>query len=187
LENINLTNIIIVQISHMKLRTLLVLSLVTLFIACSSEKDKSAAEIKAMETADTALYSKANTEKLVVAYQDFIDKYPDDPHTPEYTFMAGNRLSMLDRNRESIDMLNRYYTKYPDGAKADVALFTMAFIYDSKLQDFQKAKETYELLISKYPNSKYVENSRQAIPQLGKTPEEIMQGFLKKDSLNGVQ
>jgi hypothetical protein len=57
-------------------------------------------------------------------------------------------------------------------------------VYENSLQDYGKAKTVYTEFIRKYPESELVEDARISIRNLGKSPEEILESLLKKDSIS---
>ena len=60
-------------------------------------------------------------------------------------------------------------------------LFMAGFILANDLQDFDSAKETYELYLEKYPNGQLADDARVELENLGKTPEEILLEKIKTD------
>jgi len=62
---------------------------------------------------------------------------------------------------------------------APQALFQAAFIYENQLADTAKARETYERFLSYYPDHKLAPDARRSIELLGKSPEKIIEEFLK--------
>jgi outer membrane protein assembly factor BamD (BamD/ComL family) len=63
-------------------------------------------------------------------------------------------------------------------------MFMQAYVYENSLQDYGKAKTVYTEFIRKYPESELVEDARISIRNLGKSPEEILESLLKKDSIS---
>ena len=80
--------------------------------------------------------------------------------------------------QESIRMVDRLVTDYPDYENNPVALFMLAsYVYDEQLGDLDKARETYQGIIDKYPGSPFANDAAIAITQLGMTPEELVRMF----------
>lgn len=66
----------------------------------------------------------------------------------------------------------------PGHPKAPTALFMMGFIYENDLKDMDKARETYELFLKRYPKDPdYVDDAQNALKYLGMSPEDIIKQF----------
>ena len=52
---------------------------------------------------------------------------------------------------------------------------------DNYLNDDEQAKTIYEEVIAKYPTSTYANDAKAAIKNLGKTDEELIKEFKKKN------
>ena len=80
--------------------------------------------------------------------------------------------------QESIKMVDRLITDYPDYENNPVALFMLAsFVYDEQMHDLDKARETYQRVIDEYPGTPFANDAAIAITQLGMTPEELVRMF----------
>ncbi len=53
------------------------------------------------------------------------------------------------------------------------------FILANELQDYEAARKSYELYLSKFPNGELADDAKVELANLGKTPEEIL-----KDKIN---
>ena len=157
---------------------ILALGLVSIFtiVACHSPKEKSLVEIKKMEAADSIFSPKA-IEDLKTAYLDFANKYPDDELSPEFIFKSAQRCNAIAQHEQAIKLFQSVIDKYPKSKRCEEALFLQGYIYENSLNDLSKAKEVYTSFIKKYPTSELTEDARLAIQNLGKTPEEILNGF----------
>ena len=49
---------------------------------------------------------------------------------------------------------------YGDDLLADKAAYNLALLYEEKYQNIEKASELYQLILSNYPNSLYVDDAR---------------------------
>jgi len=49
------------------------------------------------------------------------------------------------------------------------------------LQNYDKATEIYEDFIAKYPESAFADDARISIDNMGKTPEELIQEFERRN------
>ncbi|MEN0050497.1 MAG: tetratricopeptide repeat protein [Bacteroidota bacterium] len=71
-------------------------------------------------------------------------------------------------------------SRYPDTKESEQALFRTAFIYDNDLGEMEKAKETYQAFINKYPNSEFADDAQFLLQNIGKDDAEILESLLKK-------
>ncbi len=60
----------------------------------------------------------------------------------------------------AMQLFQQIVDKYPEDVLADDALYKMADLYDTILNDKEKAKETFQLFIEKYPGSLYAVDAR---------------------------
>ena len=85
------------------------------------------------------------------------------------------------QSTQAINYFNTVYTKYPNFDKAPYCLFLQGFIYESQLNDTAKARQVYQQVIEKYPNERIAEDAKASIDNMGKTPEELIREFEKKN------
>lgn len=148
--------------------------------ACQSPKEKQIDRIKSLELSDSSFNVNIMNE-LNTAYIDFTEKYPDDAHTPEYMLKAAQRSSVLGKPNESIALFNKIIEKYSNSNFCEEALFLKAYTYENNLNESDKAKQAYEEFIKKYPKSQLVEDAKLSLQNVGKSPEELLEGLSDKD------
>jgi outer membrane protein assembly factor BamD (BamD/ComL family) len=146
-------------------------------------KEKMEANIDTMEA---KLHAKpemdlSTASATVALYADYANNFPDDPKTADYLFKAGEISSSMRQGKQAIGFFNTVYTKYPKYEKAPYSLFLQGFIYESQLNDTTKAKEIYKQVIEKYPNERIAEDAKASIDNMGKSPEELIREFEKKN------
>lgn len=113
--------------------------------------------------------------KVAKKYCKFVEQNPNDSTASTWLFHAMEINVMLEEIDKSIELGNKLIEQYPESKWAPRTLFFMAnYIYDERLHDLDKARATYEQLISDYPNSDLVDDAQQSIKFLGLTPEEIL-------------
>ena len=73
--------------------------------------------------------------------------------------------------------------EFPDFKNRGAAIFLLAQLYDdaSKLNNEEEAAQWYRQVIREYPKSPYAEDAKAAIKNFGKTDEQLIQEFLKKN------
>lgn len=128
-------------------------------------------------------FSKA--KDMIALYADFVKKYPDDEKTEDYLFKAGEVSMGTMQSNVAIKYFEQHYLKFPKAEKAPYSLFMQGFIYETQLQNTEKAKWYYEKFIRDFPTHKLAEDAKYSIANLGKSEEELIREFeakLKGDS-----
>jgi len=157
--------------------------------SCTSEQQKLEQAIAAKEKelyGDSTMkvdFSKA--KDMIALYGDFVKKYPDDEKAEDYLFKAGEVSMGTMQSNVAIKYFEQYYLKFPKAEKAPYSLFMQGFIYETQLQNTEKAKWCYEKFISDFPDHKLAQDAKYSIANLGKSEEELIREFeakLKGDS-----
>lgn len=89
--------------------------------------------------------------KMRAAYLSYVNSYPKDSIAPEYLFRAAEIALNNNKPLDACSYLYRIKNQYPDYPRMPGVLFQMGHIYDSRLNDIQKAKKYYGLFLRKYP------------------------------------
>lgn len=159
-------------------RHLIIAALSALILAsCSTppSASKKAAEISKLETqAKKDITDTVNMKQLLKEYRQYASTFPDDSLTPIYLMKSAKFFDYFLLPDSAIEVYNKIYTQYPNFPKANMALFSEAFIYNNEKHDLPKAKALYNEYIGKYPNTPLAKNAAIEIYNLGKTPEQIM-------------
>jgi tetratricopeptide (TPR) repeat protein len=93
---------------------------------------------------------------------------------------AANMAKANEQYNKAVQLYSRIATKIPESAKARTALFMQAVVYESDLNDVEKARKTYQEFLSLYStDTAYADDVRIALQQLGKTPDEVVEEFQK--------
>lgn len=122
----------------------------------------------------------ATANSLLALYSDYAKNNPEDPKTPEYLFKAGRIATTMKLGKQAVQYFEQAYS-YKDFDKAPDALFLKGFVYESVLNDTANARKTYEEVITKYPDSHLANDAKASIENMGKTPEELIREFEKKN------
>ena len=105
-------------------------------------------------------------------FEEFLQHYPDHELAPEalkeFAAVVQQRGSFLD----ALSLYGQLMEQFPASEHCDEAQFMVAFIYEEFLQDYSKAREAYEQLIDRYPDSDLVESARHLLPHVGRNPED---------------
>lgn len=148
----------------------------------TSEKDVKKAE-EALFNSDMTTNPEA-VSGTIATFSKYADDNSEAADAPEYLFKAVEiSINTKQEPQQSIDLVNRLVTNYPEFDKDPVALFMLAsFVYDEQMRDLDKAREVYQRLIDNYPDSPFAADAAIAITQLGMTPEELVKMFEAQQS-----
>lgn len=80
-------------------------------------------------------------------------------------------------------MFQKCIVGFPEFKNRGAALFLSAQLYDDPkmLNNEEEAKKLYEQIVKEYPKTAYAKDSKSCIKNLGKTDDELVQEFLKKN------
>lgn len=115
-------------------------------------------------------------------YDEYASYFPDEAKSPEYLFKAGELANSLQLSQPALTYLSRVMKKYPNYKNAPYALFMQGMIYDDQLKDTANARKIYKEVIAKYPESQLAKDAEASINNLGKSVEELVREFEKKQA-----
>ena len=115
------------------------------------------------------------------AYAEYAKNFPDDSITPDYIFKAGEIATAIQQYPQALANYKTITEKYPNYKLVEESLFLQGALLDNFLNDDAKAKVIYEQLLAKYPNGTYANDAKAAINNLGKSDEELIKEFKKKN------
>jgi len=125
-------------------------------------------------------------DRLESNINDFISKYPTDSLSPKYLFEMARINQSRGEYKAALNVLDRLLNDFPNAKECGLSVFMEGFIYANLLNDFTKAKEKYELYLSKYgnENEKMSHDVKLELENLGKSADEIFKQIqAKADSL----
>lgn len=162
-----------------------------LLAACGPKADQLKADIEAVRQqlakSTTFPLDSTLTAQLIEKSMAYADRFPEDTASARFLFQAAEVSKAVGKYDQAIQLWRRVNDSYPNYAKAPESLFLIAFTYDNEASDKEKAKESYQAFIDKYPQHELNDDARQLLDYLksGKTIEEIMKEFEQaaKDSL----
>jgi TolA-binding protein len=107
-------------------------------------------------TEETKLYNEGSSycfqakwENAVTSFKKLLAKYPATTYT-DTRFWIGYSYVEMGKFNEGIDTLNEFAGLYPASGYAAQALYKIGEVYE-KLRDYDKALQTYDRVIKKYP------------------------------------
>jgi tetratricopeptide (TPR) repeat protein len=99
-------------------------------------------------------------------FQVLIKKYPSALLVDDAVLKIAEIQTILGRPLEALASYQTVVNDMPTSIVRDRAQMKIAELYETKLKDKQKAIETYEQLLAKFPTSLYAEEARKRIRQL---------------------
>ncbi len=147
--------------------------------ACAFSAKKKAEAISALELSisESAKKNVADTTKvkeLLADYDYYVKHYPKDSLTPVYLMRSADFDRAIGLSGQAITCYHRVYMEYPQYPKANMALFLEGFTYENDIHDLAKARESYNLYLHKYADSKMAKDVKFLLDHLGMTPDQIM-------------
>lgn len=167
---------------------LFVLLVVSIFIASCAGTSKEALieEIDHKEAiiSDISVVrdNQQTLKELVENYQTYGEMFPNDSVTPYYLFRAADISLSTGYHTEAMTLLNSILEKHPSFEKVPHCLFLKGYIEENFFGNLGKAKSYYEEFLQKYPNHAFAGDVRMTIQYLGKTPEEVIREFERKNN-----
>lgn len=120
---------------------------------------------------------------LMEAYVAFSERFKNRENADEYLFKAGEIAMGEEMTVEAIRYLTRLYDEFPSFDKRANGLFLLAFVQENYAKNLDEAKRIYELFLAEFPNHEMADDAKASIENLGKSPEEIIREFERKDSI----
>ena len=125
--------------------------------------------------------SNSNANLAIKAYDDFVIIFPTDSLAPHYLFKGGEIATATKKYKKALERYQNITSRYPDYKYFRESLYLQAFLLDNFLNDDAGAKIIYEEIITKYPGTTFANDSKAAINNLGKTDEQLIEEFKKKN------
>ncbi len=117
------------------------------------------------------------TNQLIQYYEDYAKLFSGNEMAPDMLFRAGNQSVNLENYPKAIELYANVEKHYRQYQKRPECIFLQAFVYETYLNEFGKAKEKYEKLIKQYPDHSLAEQAKQSIDFLGVSDEDRIKQF----------
>ena len=117
----------------------------------------------------------------IKSYSDFVKMFPEDSLCPDFLFKAGEIATATKQYPQSLMYYKNITDKYPNYKNYTASLYLQGFLLDNYMNDDAKAKVIYDEIIAKYTSTIYADNAKMAIKNLGKSDEELIKEFKKKN------
>src|SRR4030095_14320176 len=158
------------------------LILILCLAACTSSRNQLKKETDDIlkRANQSFLQSEVDTNLIDSAYtsiENFVASFPDDTVSPAFLLEKALLYEKQSQFPKTMLTLERIYSKYPASRQASKAIFLEGFLYANVLQQYDKAKEKYQLYLDKYSSvdPKMTNDVKTEIENLGKTPDQILE------------
>lgn len=154
--------------------------------ACNNptEQELATEKINDLETKiygdSTINFNPKDVTDLIVAYTNFVRKFPDNEKCPVYLFKAGELAMNMNLSSQAITNFSKIQRNYPNSERYPYSIFLQAFVYDTQLKNEERAKEFYQKFINEFPNHELADDAQASIENLGKSLDEIIKSFEEK-------
>ncbi|MEI6852127.1 MAG: tetratricopeptide repeat protein [Bacteroidota bacterium] len=168
-----------------KLQILGILFFAIILSSCNQDSSKMVKQItdaeKELYAAGSPIPDKTKVKEILDLYTKFADTYSKDTMAPVYLYKAANLSMNTNQNEGAIALLDRIIKDYSNFSKLPEVYFLKAFIYDNNIKNIAKAREAYTVFLQKFPKNDLANDASISLDNLGKTPEEIINGFKTKE------
>ncbi len=117
----------------------------------------------------------------LTAYTEFANLFPDDSLSADFLFKAGEVATAIKQYPQALSYYKNITDKYPTYKNYVMSLYLQGFLQDNYLNADDKAKEIYTQVLEKYPTSTFANDAKAAIQNLGKSDEQLIKEFKKKN------
>ncbi|MEI6489665.1 MAG: tetratricopeptide repeat protein [Bacteroidota bacterium] len=117
----------------------------------------------------------------LTAYTEFVNLFPDDSLSADFLFKAGEVATAIKQYPQALSYYKNITDKYPTYKNYVMSLYLQGFLQDNYLNADDKAKEIYSQVLEKYPTSTFANDAKAAIQNLGKSDEQLIKEFKKKN------
>lgn len=125
--------------------------------------------------------NKTSYLRLLRAYQQYYNQHPKDTVAGNYLFEAALIAQKLDKHQKAIELFLNFHDGFPNSSRCDKAAYNIAYIYDEKLNDKEKATLYYNKVIELYPNSIWANEARGALRLVNMSDEELIKYLEEKN------
>ena len=122
-------------------------------------------------------------KQMIKLYDLYHKNYYKDNICPDYLFKAGEISENINQYNRAADFYRMCCSEYNDNFKLrGECLFRLANMYDYKLNDYIRAKQTYKQVIEQYPKTQLAKDAEAAIKMMGKSDADMVREFERKNA-----
>ena len=122
-------------------------------------------------------------DDAIKAFFSFAMKCKNDSLSPIFLVKAGQVAQSVRKYTKAQSCFIKCIEEFPDFKNRGAAMFLLAQLYDDKsmLNNESEARTIYEQLIREYPKSPFANDAKACVKNIGKTDEQLIEEFLKKN------
>ncbi|MBI3520441.1 MAG: tetratricopeptide repeat protein [Bacteroidetes bacterium] len=122
-------------------------------------------------------------EQAINSFYKYAYNCKTDTLAPVFLIKAGQVAQSVKKYTQAQAFFRKCIDDFPKFKSRGAAMFLLAQLYDDKaiLNDESEAAKLYHQIIREYPSSSYANDAKACIQNLGKTDEQLIQEFLKKN------
>lgn len=122
-------------------------------------------------------------ERAINTFNLYASECGNDSLAPVYLLKAGQVAQSIGNYKQAEILLKKCSDTFTNFRNRGAVLFVLAQLYDdaTMLNNEAEAKKIYENIIQTYPNSAWERDAKASIQNLGKTDEQLIQEFLKRN------
>lgn len=119
--------------------------------------------------------------RLLRAYQEYYNQHTTDTIAGNYLFEAAIMAQKLDKNEKAIELFLNFHDGFPNSSRCDKAAYNIAYIYDARLNNKEKATLYYNKVIELYPTSIWANEAKAALRIVNMSDEELIKYLEEKN------
>lgn len=121
--------------------------------------------------------------EAVVLFNGFGSNCANDSLAPEFLMKGGQVAQAIKNYTKAEELYKKCVADFPKYKNRAACLFLLARLYDeeSMLNNETAARIIYSQVVLEYPNSVYASDAKAAVNNIGKTDEQLVKEFLKKN------
>ena len=121
--------------------------------------------------------------RAIIAFFNYANLCKNDSLAPVFLVKAGQVAQSIGKYSQAQTFFIKCKDDFPKFKNRGAALFLLAQLYDdpAKLNNEEDAAKIYNQIIIEYPNSTFAADAKACIKNIGKTDEQLVQEFLKKN------
>jgi len=122
--------------------------------------------------------------RLLRAYQEYYNRHTTDTVAGNYLFEAALIAQILNKHDKAIELFTNFHDGFPNSARCDKAVYNIAYIYDARLNNKEKAILYYNKVIELYPNSMWANEAKGALKLVNMSDAELIKYLEEKNKIN---
>jgi tetratricopeptide (TPR) repeat protein len=122
-------------------------------------------------------------DNAIKSFFNFAMKCKNDSLSPIFLVKAGQVAQSIHKYTQAQSCFTKCIDEFPDFKNRGAAMFLLAQLYDDKamLNNESEARTIYDQIIREYPKSPFANDAKACIKNIGKTDEQLIEEFLKKN------